>query len=269
MPENPGFSVVKFQPLVTDDCLSVQGTTPTPTGPVKGSFAVDPTTHSGIGVLHLPMGTTSVLLAIPRFQSSSLDVSVNGVRVLVNSTDDNFAYLPSLRAQQTMNVSVVYHDTPTTAQQCEGGKSCQTTYSPAELPPLSSYPVQMVNRDNQTSGAWNGRYGQDGYVFFSYGKAGHHLAALPSYVASVSIPSYAHPADAVLAQQSPDHRVLALNGSKLGNLGCVMTKIPSACLETFVVDVLLKAPQPYKVDLPRFSHSQTVHDCRLLPNHGQ
>jgi len=121
------------------------------------------------------------------------------------------------------------------------------------IPIASGYPAVYIGRDYTTQGNWNKNYGTDGYILFSYNGNGIDLAKLPTYVAHYNRYPITQPGGANSAQFSAsttDVRAL-VNPSNQNSrsIGALLTQNPSACYQTYPVDIILATPQWFKFTL--------------------
>ena len=99
------------------------------------------------------------------------------------------------------------------------------------------YAAAFLGRDSATQGMkWQGRYGKDGYVLFSAGASNHDIEKLPLYVKSIqAFTGNSKTANKVRFPVDSYPRFCGLTPS--GSLGGITTGNPSACAQTFAVDM--------------------------------
>ena len=235
-PTAPGFASVEISPHLGRTLKWVEGTVPTPHGPISAHFNIE----RGTALIQIPLGTTA-RVGIPKAERVVKSVSVNGqlvwdgdfhraAGVRTASEDQDFIYLGGLQPGE-YSFSMRYRGHP---------------------PPFRDvafmYPARFVKQDTQTGGNWGGVYGQDGWVLFSYDAPGKDLAHLPDYVASV----VCRRGDGRQWEtNTEDPRVLAsnaLNGFPR-RAAALSTGDPAPCQQSIVLDIALKVRREYQFAL--------------------
>eukprot|EP00048_Salpingoeca_helianthica_P004759 m.80649 g.80649 ORF g.80649 m.80649 type:complete len:921 (+) comp13333_c0_seq4:81-2843(+) len=218
---------------------SVNGTVPTPQGPIAFEFD----SESLAGSLSFPSGTTGQLCFQGRLAACTIELDGRPAGYGCADVTRSTSILLQCPAAPD-NKDVVRNYVIDKLQQRENQEPTFTA-----LPPLSQYPAQFLARDSVTSGTWRGRYGKAGYVLWAHTAQGTDSIYLPTFVSRVGFAPYAAGRVAVLAANTSDTRALQDPRGSARRLGIHATQNPSACLQTIVFDIILSQPVAYKVTL--------------------
>jgi hypothetical protein len=235
-PTAPGFASVEISPRPGRTLTWVEGTVPTPRGPISARFDM----HRGAARLQIPPGTDA-RVGIPKTGRTVQSISLGGrlvwdgqyhpaASISGASEDADFVWLDGLQSgDYSFSIRYTGHAAPF-----------------RETPFV--YPARFVKQDTRTGGNWGGVYGRDGLVLFSYDGPGKDRVRLPDYVASVAC---RRGTGRQWAPQTEDARVPApdaANGSPR-TAAALFTGDPAPCQQSIVLDVSLKAPREYQFAL--------------------
>lgn len=235
-PTAPGFASVEISPRPGRTLTWVEGTVPTPHGPVSARFDME----HGAARLQIPPGT-SARVGIPKTGRAVKSISLDGRLVWDGqyrsaagisgaAEDADFVWLDGLRpgsyafAIRYAGHAAPYRDGPFV------------------------YPARFVKQDTRTSGNWGGNYGRDGSVLFSYDGPGKDRTRLPDYVASVVC---RRSTGRQWAVKTSDTRALAPDdaNSSPRTAAALFTGDPAPCQQSIVLDVALKVPREFQFAL--------------------
>jgi hypothetical protein len=235
-PTAPGFATIEISPRPGRTLTWVEGTVPTPRGPISARFDL----RGGTARLHIPAGTTA-RVGIPQTGRAVQSISLEGrlvwdgqshpaADITSASEDADFVWLDGLR-QGDYEFAVRY-----------------TGHAEPFRDGPFVYPARFVKEDTRTGGNWGGTYGRDGSVLFSYDGPGKDRVRLPDYVASVVCQ---RGKGRQWAPSTEDTRVPApdaANGSAR-TAAALFTGDPAPCQQSIVLDVALKTPREYQFAL--------------------
>ncbi len=237
-PLTPGFESVEILPHLGRTLTHVEGEMPTPKGSIQVYFDIT----SGSGRFVIPQGMKANV-GIPKVEREIISVHLNGkmewsnekaVNTNSNITDTGaFIVFPKLEGG-TYNFKVDYQgSTP--------------EYKPSEW----VFPAAFIKQDLLTQGAWNGRYGNDGYVLFNYTRKDGkptHVISLNKNIVDVSLNINA---DSIWETNVDDIRVLKPDFTHTfeQNAAAIFTRDPLACCLTMTIDIKLAEPCDYDFSL--------------------
>ena len=235
-PTAPGFASVEISPRPGRTLTWVEGTVPSPHGPISARFDM----QRGAARLQIPPGTVA-RVGIPKagrvVQSIRLDSrlvwdgKLHPAAGLSRASEDaDFVWLDGLR-EGDYAFSIRYT-----------GRAASYRDKPF------IYPARFVKQDTRTGGNWGGAYGRDGSVLFSYDGPGKDRTRLPDYVASVvcrrGTGRQWQPKTEDARAPAPD----AANASPR-TAAALFTGDPAPCQQSIVLDVALKAPREFQFAL--------------------
>lgn len=235
-PVLPGFKSFTIIPFFGDQLTRINGTMPTPWGVIAAEFNLS----SGITEITIPRGTMAEKIAIPQNGRKIGKVTVNGKLLWdgtfhqhgsISGIEEDTRYFYLNRVQPGFyKISVTY-----TGPKKSIENKIETYH----------YPIASFKQDSLTSGAWNLKYGSQGFMMFGYPE--NSIAKqLPTYVESVVLKKNG---SVVWEISSSDNRVPAIPGQKNKTAAAIITKDPDACLQTMTIDILLKESHPYQLSL--------------------
>ena len=222
-PTKPGFAAFAVRPHLRGYATRVAGRTHTP----HGDAAVSIDLRAGRCALSVPKGTVASF-GLPKEGRTVTSVTLNGAPAKPTREDGEFLYFDNLAAGD--------YDFAFAA----------TGALPQPKAEAYRYAASFVGMDGETHGAWQGRYGADGYVLFMADEKGGDIAALPDYVQSVSFPR--HRAWTKM-KRTGDVRAIdpqaipALSRRPSGSFGCGYGYHGGS------VDIRLRQPREYEVAL--------------------
>lgn len=164
-PSKPGFSEISIIPSYLADSVSGQIST------LKGRIFVDFNSEKGTFIISKPSNTPT-LVGIPKTKPIS-EILLNGNTISLKSNlhqDEHYIYLHDLM-ESDYKIQIVYQNVKQAPTKMED----------------PTYDAKFLGSDNNTQGNWFTRYGEDGFIFFSYLNNGIDQVSLPSYVQSYGI----------------------------------------------------------------------------------
>ena len=235
-PIGPGFSLVEIAPHLGSRLTWVEGTVPTPLGPVSARVDVE----KGLACVKIPPGSTA-RIGIPKAGRTVQSLKMDG-RVIWDgklhaaggisggAEDRDFVWLEGFR-HGDFSFSIQYDGSRPTLQ---------------ESPFV--YPARFLQQDRQTGGNWGGSYGQDGFMLFSYDGLGQDRGRLPDYIAALTC---RRGNGRLWETNTPDSRVLSPNAANTFPrcAAALLTGDPAPCQQSIVLDVGLKARREFQFAL--------------------
>jgi len=226
---------------------------PTPLG--KIAFAFD--TNHGSGFLTVP-NESRALLAVPKCGYKQPTIAFNGLTywkygTIMNSEykgiiteDEGYVYFDYLESGH-YKISVAG---PSVFTSEDGPLPVQKLVNKLSLRAFTNlnYRAKFVGFDRTTQGNWIGKYGADGYLFFG----DVVQKKFPSYVHNITWrPVGDLGSSRFLTTTTADSRALInTTDNNLRFLGAATTQNPSACLQTFTIDIVLSQNhRPFQVSL--------------------
>ena len=209
-PLEPGFTSFTIIPHLTDTISAVSGSTPTLHGAISASFNV----RTGQAIIAIPPGTRAERVAIPIGENRVKAVYLNG-KLTAGSVGDGYITIMGLGPGK-YEYKVIYDG-------YHQGKRA--------TPLPWKYVISDCRQDSLTIGKWKGRYGQDGFVLFSYFAEKKDWQQLPAYVSAV-----------VPRNEAPVHPELAGD-----SFGAITTQDPKPVLQTMTIDVKVSGDQPHRL----------------------
>lgn len=221
--EGAGFKTFSITPHLGSQLRRVSGEMPTPQGTIAAAVDLD----SGIFSFSAPAGTRGTV-GIPKAHGKIAEILVEGPAAEAGENEEFVYYSVS-------EGSTVFHV-------CYEGKT------PEYTPPEYVYPAEFSGADAETGGAWEEKYGSDGYLLCSYLGDGRDLRVLPDYVENISA---GHAKALSLPAAQDDTRALHSNPCGTGEraIGAYASRNPYDCLESFTVDIDTKDGREYTVSL--------------------
>ena len=224
-PTTLGFSTFNVKPNLTSGVDWVKGTVPTLNGMIKFSY------NKKIGRMKLLVpDKTLARVGIPKTAYKMGNILVNGKKTAIISDDQYFAYVKDLPSGfYTINFQP---------------REAIVSVSREAL----TYRLQPATEDSVTHGNWKGKYGSKGYILCNYDSVKGDIKKLPDFIAGIDFKLNGNVA---ISGLTDDFRALVQVGENetYRKLGAVITKDPSACLQTMTIDIRCLKDQPYKIAL--------------------
>jgi alpha-L-rhamnosidase len=275
-PTAPGFSTVDITPHLGRLLTRVAAEAPTPHGTIHASFDV----KRGAAEIVTPPGVVA-RVGIPKVERA-IDAIHISRHLAWDGSGHSVAGISGARETRGW----IYF---TSVQ--PGRYAFEISYrgrTPKYVPQPLKYPLKVTGQDAETSGAWGGVYGRDGYVLFGYDGNGKSRESLPAYVQSVALSEGRY---VQWPTSGDDPRALAPDRSNKGQRVAFAYYSPpisqkawkeniynassapgswAYMVATMVVDIRLKEPRNYRlafyaVDFDRKGRRQSV-DILGLPN---
>ncbi len=224
-PTTPGFTTFNVKPHLTSKIKWVKGSVPTLQGAIELSYNA----KSGKMELTVPDKTVAKV-GIPKAGKMITNILVNGKNSSLEGEDNQFVYIGELPAG---HYCIKFQST---------GKIIT---APKEA---FTYLYEPMTEDAVTQGNWKGKYGNQGYYLLNYDSLNGHCKKLPDFIGGID---FRLNGDAHLSSTTDDPRALIsyLDKEKQRKLGAIVTKDPSACLQTMSIDIHCKQDQPYQIAL--------------------
>lgn len=225
-PLAPGFTRFSVMPRLSAALTWVEGSVPTPFGPIRAAFDVE-TNRAEISV---PEGT-SAEVGLPKAGRTITAITVDGRPATPLGEDSAFVYI-ALEGTGLHRIET----------SCTG-----TLAEPVREPLRYAYETSPV-QDSTTGGDWQGTYGSRGHILCSYDGDGRHRMRLPDFVRSVV---FAKNGDRCLHRNISDRRALRSDrpDDTLRRIGTVFTLDPAPCNQTMTVDIESRDDTPYRIAL--------------------
>ena len=237
-PLTPGFARLEILPHLGRTLTWIEGKVPTPSGVIHVAYDVS----EGSAHILIPEGIKATV-GIPKVEKEILAVQLNGKPVW----QDKNALHSQDKIEETKDFILF--------SELEGGrydfKIAYEGSTPGYVESKWVFPATFVGRDSVSGGAWESKYGKDGYVLFNYyeknGKP-MHLQSLKGDIVDVTLNLNA---DSIWGSDLDDRRVLDPDNQQVftRNAGAIFTQDPRACWQTMTIDVKLAQQNEYEFSL--------------------